>query len=229
MWGNELLLWRRSVLFWKIGWVQQQRLLSAQLFFGLIRNVSNWYLLCDLLPSATLHCTRGGGIILAVARDATVPSINVDSISLLGHDSPACKPAISTGFIIYDFGVSECGTEVTVRSASYVWLCFTEFSQVMCELVFCLPVLGRSRWSYRLSQQTELHFRHCNKWRCTNHEGHRFWVCILSIWFGLVFLRPFLKKRANKQKELSSPFCFFFEQNWFSVSIRWQKNFCCDF
>lgn len=92
-------------------------------YLCLMRNVSNWNLLCDLLSSATLHCTNAGFIILVVAKDATVPSIDPDSISLLGDDSGNCSPHVSSAFIVYQFNPNECGTEVHVRIAIYVSLC----------------------------------------------------------------------------------------------------------
>lgn len=91
-------------------------------YLCLMRNVSNWHLLGDLLSSATLHCKRDGKIIFVVARDATVPRIDVNTISLLGDDGN-CKPEISSKFLVYEFTPSECGTVVKVRIAAYVSLC----------------------------------------------------------------------------------------------------------
>lgn len=91
----------------------------------LMRNVSNWHLFffCFFfffffkLSVATLHC-KNGQIILVVARDATVPSINLDTVSLLGDTSSSCRPHINPAFIVYQFNPDECGTEVTVRIAT---------------------------------------------------------------------------------------------------------------
>lgn len=64
----------------------------------------------------TLQCTRDGQFVLVVARDATLPPINLDSIHMLENDpSGLCAPVGSTDtFAIYQFAVSSCGTRVKV-------------------------------------------------------------------------------------------------------------------
>lgn len=94
--------------------------------------ISNWLLLCDLSSSVTLHCTAAAEIILVVARDATVPSINLETTSLLGSGT-TCNPFKAATFVVYYFPVNQCGTVMTVRIAAYFWLWFIEFWQVMWE------------------------------------------------------------------------------------------------
>lgn len=67
------------------------------------------------VPLVTVQCTKDGQFIVVVARDATLPSIDLESISLLG-DGPHCKYVDSnSAFVIYNFPVTACGTVVTVR------------------------------------------------------------------------------------------------------------------
>lgn len=89
-------------------------------YLRLMRNVSNWHFLCDLLFPATLHCTTDGNIILAVARESTVPSIDLTTVALLGNDGPQCRPIVAPAFIIYQFNPNQCGTELNVRIATSV-------------------------------------------------------------------------------------------------------------
>jgi len=68
--------------------------------------------------SVTLQCTKDGQIIIVVARDATLPNIDLDSVSFLG-DGPMCNPVGTTSaFAIYQFSVTSCGTVMMVRAGS---------------------------------------------------------------------------------------------------------------
>lgn len=70
----------------------------------------------------TVQCTRDGQFVVVVARDATLPNLELDSISLLGRNGAHCTPVgITSAFAIYQFKVTECGTVMTVR-ISCVWL-----------------------------------------------------------------------------------------------------------
>lgn len=84
----------------------------------LMKSISKLHLLCDLSSSATLHCNRDAVIILAVARDVTIPSIDVDRIAFLSTGS-RCSPQISSAFVVFEFSVTECGTTVTVRIVTF--------------------------------------------------------------------------------------------------------------
>lgn len=94
--------------------------------------IPNWLLLCDLSSSVTLHCTAAAEVILVVARDATVPSINLETTSLLGSGT-RCDPITAISFVVYYFPLTHCGTVMTVRIEAYFWLWFIEFWQVMWE------------------------------------------------------------------------------------------------
>ncbi|XP_037306964.2 zona pellucida sperm-binding protein 4-like [Pungitius pungitius] len=67
---------------------------------------------CYYGKAVTVQCTKDGQFIVVVARDATLPWIDLDSISLLG-DGPNCKYVDSnSAFVIYNFPVTACGTVV---------------------------------------------------------------------------------------------------------------------
>lgn len=67
--------------------------------------------------SVTLQCTRDGQFVLVVARDATMPRINLDSIHLLEDDPSGQCASVGTSasFAIYQFPVRSCGTKMMVR------------------------------------------------------------------------------------------------------------------
>nr|BAJ07537.1 choriogenin H minor [Fundulus heteroclitus] len=69
--------------------------------------------MCYYGKSVTLQCTKDGQFIIVVARDATLPHIDLESISLLGG-GPNCGPVGTTSaFAIYQFPVTACGTIMT--------------------------------------------------------------------------------------------------------------------
>ncbi|XP_068168224.1 zona pellucida sperm-binding protein 4-like [Antennarius striatus] len=66
--------------------------------------------MCYYGKYVTLQCTKDAQFILVVSRDATLPSLDLESIAFLGNDE-ACKPVdTSSAFAIYQFPVTECGT-----------------------------------------------------------------------------------------------------------------------
>lgn len=66
-----------------------------------------------VLHSVTVQCTRDGQFVVVVARDATEPMLDVDSVSLLKSDAPPCFPVDYTAsFAIFQFPVTACGTAV---------------------------------------------------------------------------------------------------------------------
>lgn len=68
----------------------------------------------------TVQCTRDGQFVVVVARDATVPHIDVDSVSLLETNDPSCTPvAFSSAFAIFQFSVTACGTTIKVVGAVF--------------------------------------------------------------------------------------------------------------
>lgn len=59
----------------------------------------------------TLQCTSDGQFVVVVARDATWPHMEVDSISLLETNDPSCTAVDFTSmFAIFQFPVTACGT-----------------------------------------------------------------------------------------------------------------------
>lgn len=61
----------------------------------------------------TVQCTRDGQFVVVVARDATEPKLDVDSVSLLNTETPSCSVIDYTdSFAVFQFPVTECGTVV---------------------------------------------------------------------------------------------------------------------
>uniref|UniRef100_A0A4W5JYK6 Zona pellucida sperm-binding protein 4 n=1 Tax=Hucho hucho TaxID=62062 RepID=A0A4W5JYK6_9TELE len=74
--------------------------------------------MCFYGKTVTVQCTKDGQFVVVVSRDATLPNLELDSISLLGANGAHCTPVGTTSaFAIYQFKVTECGTVVTVRMA----------------------------------------------------------------------------------------------------------------
>lgn len=69
--------------------------------------------MCYYGKAVTVQCTRDGQFVVVVARDATVPHIDVDSVSLLETDDPSCTPVdFTSAFAIFQFPVTACGTTI---------------------------------------------------------------------------------------------------------------------
>lgn len=82
--------------------------------------MTHWRLLCDLLFSVTLQCTKDAQFIVVVARDATLPNIELESIAFR-ESNQNCQPVgITSAFVIYQFPITECGTSITVRLAAHL-------------------------------------------------------------------------------------------------------------
>ncbi|XP_031720956.1 zona pellucida sperm-binding protein 4-like [Anarrhichthys ocellatus] len=65
---------------------------------------------CYYGKAVTLQCTKDGQIIVVVARDATLPYLDLDSISFLGNDENCSPVGTTSAFAIYQFPVTACGT-----------------------------------------------------------------------------------------------------------------------
>lgn len=76
--------------------------------------------LCYFSYSVTLQCTKDAQIILVVARFATTPNIDLETISFLGHDSSCNAVDSNSGFAIFQFPVTACGTSQRVRAATHL-------------------------------------------------------------------------------------------------------------
>lgn len=60
---------------------------------------------------------------VVVARDATVPRLDVESVVLLEMDGAGCSPVGTTSaFAVYQFPVTACGTTMTVCVCTANWL-----------------------------------------------------------------------------------------------------------
>lgn len=67
----------------------------------------------------TVQCTRDGNFVVVVARDATEPKLDVDSVSLLNSEAASCSVTDYTAsFAVFQFPVTECGTVVKEVSVS---------------------------------------------------------------------------------------------------------------
>lgn len=70
--------------------------------------------------TVTVQCTRDGQFVVVVARESTVPHIDVDSVSLLETNDPSCTPVdFTSAFTIFQFPVTACGTTIKVVGAVF--------------------------------------------------------------------------------------------------------------
>ncbi|XP_068197057.1 zona pellucida sperm-binding protein 4-like [Antennarius striatus] len=77
---------------------------------------------CYYGKAVTVQCTRDGQFVVVVARDATVPHIDVDSVSLLSSNGPSCAPVdFTTAYAIFQFPVTACGTTFKEEDAYVVY------------------------------------------------------------------------------------------------------------
>uniref|UniRef100_A0A8C5D683 Zona pellucida sperm-binding protein 4 n=1 Tax=Gouania willdenowi TaxID=441366 RepID=A0A8C5D683_GOUWI len=69
----------------------------------------------------TLQCTKDGQFIIVIARDATLPSLDLESISFLDSD-PSCAPVgYTSAFAVFQFPVTHCGTVMTEEPGMIVY------------------------------------------------------------------------------------------------------------
>ena len=71
-----------------------------------------------LSATVTVHCLRDGQFMVVVSRAATLPMLDLGSVTLLeGHSGGSCGAvSASPVFAVYQFPVSACGTTVKVSS-----------------------------------------------------------------------------------------------------------------
>ncbi|XP_043574249.1 mucin-2-like [Chiloscyllium plagiosum] len=66
---------------------------------------------CFYGKTAYIDCTTNGLFTIVVPRIATVPPLNLDSVSLLNNTSPQCGPITrTTEFVLFRFPLDSCGT-----------------------------------------------------------------------------------------------------------------------
>ncbi|KAM7396547.1 hypothetical protein PAMP_019580 [Pampus punctatissimus] len=70
---------------------------------------------CYFGKSVTVQCTKDAQFIVVVARDATLPNIDLGSISLLGEGHDCTHVDSNSHFAIYQFPVTACGSIVMCR------------------------------------------------------------------------------------------------------------------
>ncbi|XP_069018908.1 zona pellucida sperm-binding protein 4-like [Embiotoca jacksoni] len=66
--------------------------------------------MCYYGKSVTLQCTKDGQFIVVVATDATLPKIDLESVSFLEADQRCNRVGTTSAFAIYQFPVTACGT-----------------------------------------------------------------------------------------------------------------------
>lgn len=80
-----------------------------------------WFSSCPV----TVQCTSDGQFVVVVARDATWPHMDVDSISLLETNNPSCTAVDFTSvFAIFQFPVTACGTTMNEVSGAFKMAAF---------------------------------------------------------------------------------------------------------
>nr|XP_033491371.1 zona pellucida sperm-binding protein 4-like isoform X2 [Epinephelus lanceolatus] len=67
---------------------------------------------CYFGKAVTVQCTKDAQFIVVVARDATLPNIDLESISLLGQGQGCTHVDSNSEFAIYQFPVTACGSIV---------------------------------------------------------------------------------------------------------------------
>jgi len=65
----------------------------------------------------TVQCTKDAQFIVVVARDATLPNIDIESVSLLGTGPGCTAVGTNSAFAVYQFPVTACGTIMMVCSS----------------------------------------------------------------------------------------------------------------
>ncbi|XP_061896729.1 AT-rich interactive domain-containing protein 1A-like [Entelurus aequoreus] len=76
---------------------------------------------CYFGKSVTVQCTKDGQFIVVVAKESTVPVIDLETISLI-EDGQGCTHVDSnSAFVIYQFPVTRCGTVIMEDSGVIVY------------------------------------------------------------------------------------------------------------
>nr|XP_019934104.1 PREDICTED: zona pellucida sperm-binding protein 4-like [Paralichthys olivaceus] len=67
---------------------------------------------CYFGKAVTVQCTKDAQFIVVVARDATLPNIDLNKISLMGNGQSCTSVGSNSAFSIYQFPVTACGSVV---------------------------------------------------------------------------------------------------------------------
>uniref|UniRef100_A0A3Q2YMQ7 Zona pellucida sperm-binding protein 4 n=2 Tax=Hippocampus comes TaxID=109280 RepID=A0A3Q2YMQ7_HIPCM len=77
---------------------------------------------CYYGKAVIVQCTRDGQFVVVVARDATLPTVDVTSVSLLEMNDPTCSAVDTTpAFAIFQFPMTLCGTMVKEEDGFVVY------------------------------------------------------------------------------------------------------------
>ncbi|XP_047451816.1 zona pellucida sperm-binding protein 4-like [Mugil cephalus] len=76
---------------------------------------------CYFGRTVTVQCTKDAQFIVVVARDVTLPSIDLESITLLGQGQGCIHVDSNSDFAIYQFPVTSCGSIVTEEPGVIVY------------------------------------------------------------------------------------------------------------
>lgn len=59
-------------------------------------------------------------MIVVVARDATLPNLDLETLSFLGSDQSCSAVSVTSAFAVYQFPLTECGTMLHVSLATHL-------------------------------------------------------------------------------------------------------------
>ncbi|KAF3688956.1 Zona pellucida sperm-binding protein 4 Zona pellucida glycoprotein 4 [Channa argus] len=76
---------------------------------------------CYYGTAVTVQCTKDAQFIVVIAKDATLPKIDLQSISLLGNSQGCTSVDSNSKFAIYQFPVTACGTTVTEQPGVIIY------------------------------------------------------------------------------------------------------------
>ncbi|XP_077378199.1 zona pellucida sperm-binding protein 4-like [Festucalex cinctus] len=77
---------------------------------------------CYYGKAVTVQCTRDGQFVVVVARDSTLPPVDVTSVSLMEMNDPTCNAVDTTDtFAIFQFPMTLCGTTVKEEDGYVVY------------------------------------------------------------------------------------------------------------
>ncbi|XP_061835881.1 zona pellucida sperm-binding protein 4-like isoform X2 [Nerophis lumbriciformis] len=77
---------------------------------------------CYYGKAVTVQCTKDGQFVVVVARESTLPPVDVNSVSLLETNDPSCSAVdVSSTFAIFQFAMTLCGTTVKEEDGYVVY------------------------------------------------------------------------------------------------------------
>ncbi|XP_034031393.1 zona pellucida sperm-binding protein 4-like [Thalassophryne amazonica] len=76
---------------------------------------------CYYGKPVTVQCLRNGRVILLLARDATLPYVDTESLSFLDQGQHCNPVATSPSYIVYFLGVNDCGALVSSTGTDVIY------------------------------------------------------------------------------------------------------------